>query len=155
MFRYAQLNSGLKTHVLGFPPTSTLRPVILENTCTFCLTAAAGTEFAGAFSSDMVNADCVSSSEKRGLQPLEPSSPTRNRWIMLAHIVQDSRLLPSKRSLDRVSVPVWLATLSGQLRIFGLIGRYPTNNLILRKLIKERAMHTYGNPFIWIAKTLW
>jgi len=55
---------------------------------------------------------------------------------MLAHIVQDSRLLPSKRSLDRVSVPVWLVTLLGQLSIFGLVSCYLTNDLILRKLIK-------------------
>ncbi len=31
------------------------------------------------------------------------------------------------RSLDRVSVPVWLAILSDQLTIAALVGRYPTN----------------------------
>ncbi len=33
----------------------------------------------------------------------------------------------SRRSLDRVSVPVWLAILSDQLPVFALVGRYPTN----------------------------
>ncbi len=33
----------------------------------------------------------------------------------------------SRRSLDRVSVPVWLVVLSGQLLIVALVGLYPTN----------------------------
>ncbi len=33
----------------------------------------------------------------------------------------------SRRSLARVSVPVWLIILSDQLRVFALVGRYPTN----------------------------
>ncbi len=36
----------------------------------------------------------------------------------------------SRRSLDRVSVPVWLIILSDQLQIVALVGRYPTNKLI-------------------------
>ncbi len=41
----------------------------------------------------------------------------------------------SRRSLGRVSVPVWLIILSDQLTIFGLVGRYPTNYLMVRGLI--------------------
>ncbi len=33
----------------------------------------------------------------------------------------------SRRSLVRVSVPVWLIILSDQLPIVALVGRYPTN----------------------------
>ncbi len=33
----------------------------------------------------------------------------------------------SRRSLDRVSVPVWLLILSDQLPVSALVGRYPTN----------------------------
>ena len=33
----------------------------------------------------------------------------------------------SRRSLDRVSVPVWLIILSDQLLIVALVGHYPTN----------------------------
>ena len=33
----------------------------------------------------------------------------------------------SRRSLGRVSVPMWPITLSGRLSIVALVGRYPTN----------------------------
>jgi hypothetical protein len=39
----------------------------------------------------------------------------------------------SRRSLGRVSVPVWLIVLSDQLPIIALVGRYPTNKLIGRE----------------------
>ncbi len=32
----------------------------------------------------------------------------------------------SRRSLGRVSVPVWLIILSDQLRVFAMVGHYPT-----------------------------
>ncbi len=38
----------------------------------------------------------------------------------------------SRRSLDRVSVPVWLIILSDQLPIVDLVSRYLTNNLMGR-----------------------
>ncbi len=41
----------------------------------------------------------------------------------------------SRRSLDRVSVPVWLIILSDQLRIVALVSLYLTNKLTLRRLI--------------------
>ncbi len=41
----------------------------------------------------------------------------------------------SRRSLGRVSVPVWLIVLSDQLEIVALVGHYPTNKLISRGLI--------------------
>ena len=41
----------------------------------------------------------------------------------------------SRRSLDRVSVPVWLIILSKQLLIIALVSLYPTNKLIRRELI--------------------
>ena len=44
----------------------------------------------------------------------------------------------SRRSLGRVSVPVWLIVLSDQLPIVALVGRYPTNKLIRRGLILDR-----------------
>ena len=44
----------------------------------------------------------------------------------------------SRRSLDRVSVPVWLIILSDQLPIVALVGRYPTNKLMGRGLIQGR-----------------
>ncbi len=44
----------------------------------------------------------------------------------------------SRRSLGRVSVPVWLIILSEQLPIVALVGLYPTNKLIGHRLIPQR-----------------
>ena len=44
----------------------------------------------------------------------------------------------SRRSLGRVSVPVWLIILSNQLTIVVLVSLYLTNKLIVRGLIYER-----------------
>ncbi len=44
----------------------------------------------------------------------------------------------SRRSLDRVSVPVWLIILSDQLPIVALVSRYLTNKLMGRGLIPWR-----------------
>src|SRR4029079_14938321 len=44
----------------------------------------------------------------------------------------------SRRSLGRVSVPVWRIVLSDQLPIVALVGRYPTNKLMGRGLLPMR-----------------
>ncbi len=44
----------------------------------------------------------------------------------------------SRRSLGRVSVPVWLIVLSDQLQIGALVSHYLTNKLIRRGLILSR-----------------
>ena len=44
----------------------------------------------------------------------------------------------SRRSLGRVSVPVWLIVLSDQLPVEALVGRYPTNKLIGREALPKR-----------------
>ncbi len=49
----------------------------------------------------------------------------------------------SRRSLGRVSVPVWPITLSGRLSISALVSRYLTNKLMDRRLIRQRT-----SPFI-------
>ncbi len=41
----------------------------------------------------------------------------------------------SRRSLDRISVPVWLIILSDQLPVDALVGYYPTNKLMGRRPI--------------------
>jgi hypothetical protein len=41
----------------------------------------------------------------------------------------------SRRSLDRVSVPMWVIILSNHLLIVALVSHYPTNKLIRRRLI--------------------
>ncbi len=44
----------------------------------------------------------------------------------------------SRRSLGRVSVPVWLTVLSDQLPILALVSHYPTNKLIGRRPLPKR-----------------
>ena len=44
----------------------------------------------------------------------------------------------SRRSLARVSVPVWRIILSDPLSIVALVGFYPTNQLMERRLIPKR-----------------
>ena len=44
----------------------------------------------------------------------------------------------SRRSLGRVSVPVWLIILSDQLPIVALVSRYLTNKLMGRRPVLDR-----------------
>ena len=53
----------------------------------------------------------------------------------------------SRRSLGRISVPVWPVTLSGRLPIEALVSRYLTNKLMGRGLIREREV-LRSPPFV-------
>ena len=60
---------------------------------------------------------------------------------LLRHTVVHCARFPtaaSRRSLGRVSVPVWLIVLSDQLPIDALVGHYPTNKLMGRGPIPMR-----------------
>ncbi len=61
----------------------------------------------------------------------------------------------SRRSLDRVSVPVWLIILSDQLPIVALVSRYLTNKLMGRGLINGRQLSRRGHLFPLSPRTLW
>ncbi len=61
----------------------------------------------------------------------------------------------SRRSLDRVSVPVWLIILSDRLPIEALVSRYLTNKLMGRGLIDRRRRSRRGHLFPLGPKTLW
>src|SRR4051795_10753763 len=50
----------------------------------------------------------------------------------------------SRRSLGRVSVPVWPVALSGRLPVVALVGHHPTNKLIGREPIPDRK--TFHHP---------
>ena len=52
----------------------------------------------------------------------------------------------SRRSLDRLSVPVWPIALSGRLPIVALVGRYPANWLIGRELTPDRIAPFTSRP---------
>lgn len=51
----------------------------------------------------------------------------------------------SRRSLGRVSVPVWPSALSGRLCIVALVGRYPANQLMHHKPIPSLSFAGYFN----------
>ncbi len=53
----------------------------------------------------------------------------------------------SRRSLGRVSVPMWLVILSNQLPVIGLVGCYLTNYLIRRKPLLKRPKALVFGPY--------
>ena len=61
--------------------------------------------------------------------------------VLLRHAFAHCARFPtaaSRRSLGRVSVPVWLIVLSDQLPIVALVGLYPTNKLMGRVPVPMR-----------------
>ncbi len=118
--------------------------MIPNNACTLRITAAAGTELAGASSGGTVKVDpyweptCSSH-----LTELYDPKAFITHAALLRQGFPHCAIFPtaaSRRSLDRISVPVWLIILSDQLPIFALVGRYPTNKLMGRGLIHERQL---------------
>ena len=95
------------------------------------ITAAAGTELAGASFSGTVNRRIYSilrhSSHLTGVY--DPKAFVLHAASLRQGFPHCARFLTaaSRRSLDRVSVPVWPDTLSGRLPIVALVSRYPTN----------------------------
>ena len=49
----------------------------------------------------------------------------------------------TRRCGARVSVPLWLTDLSVQLPVIALVGHYPANKLIGRKLLPKRAVKPF------------
>ncbi len=87
----------------------------------FSQTAAAGTELAGAYSSDTVR----TSSLKKGVY--NPQAVFLHAALLRQAFAHCGKFLTaaSRKSLGRVSVPVWLIILSDQLLIVALGGFYP------------------------------
>ena len=103
---------------LDFPPTLPLRPVIPNNARTPRITAAAGTKFAGASSKGTFKKD---ESSYYSLPTVVYTPKCFFPHVALLH--QGSphcAIFPtaaSRRSLGRISVPMWPITLSGRLLI--------------------------------------
>ena len=105
--------------------------MIPNNACTLRITAAAGTELAGASFGGTVRLPSCSNGNRSPL-PTEVYDPKAfiTHAASLRQAFAHCAISPtaaSRRSLGRVSVPVWLAILSDQLTISALVGRYPTN----------------------------
>ncbi len=111
------------------------------NACTLRITAAAGTELAGASSVGNVNTRVLTLRFSSPLKVLYNPQAFFTHAALLDQAFAHCPIFPtaaSRRSLGRVSVPVWLIILSDQLPIVALVGRYPTNKLIGRGLILQR-----------------
>ncbi len=97
--------------------------MIPDNACILRITAAAGTELADAYFSGTVR----SSSLRKEVYNPKAFLP---HAVLLRQAFAHCGKFPtaaSRRSLGRVSVPVWLLILSDQLLIAALVGFYPTN----------------------------
>ena len=95
------------TAALWWPPTRPLRPVIPDNARTLCITAAAGTELAGASSPGTVKRTNVRHSS-RATGVYTPKGLILHA-ASLRQAFAHCAIFPtaaSRRSLDRVSVPV-------------------------------------------------
>ena len=95
--------------------------MIPSNACTLCITAAAGTELAGAFLRGTVSGMPCSNTPV-SFPPTELYNPKAfvTHAALLRQAFAHCAIFPtaaSRRSLDRVSVPVWLIILSDQLPI--------------------------------------
>ena len=105
--------------------------MIPDNARTLRITAAAGTELAGASFRGTVRAstywvETVSFPSTGLYDPKAFITHAASLRQAFAHCAI-SPTAASRRSLGRVSVPVWLAILSDQLPITALVGHYPTN----------------------------
>ncbi len=116
---------------LNGPPTRPLRPVIPNNARPPRITAAAGTELAGAYSYSTVKTRTycsrVTSSHTKGLYIPKDFI---THAALLGQAFAHCPIFPtaaSRRSLARVSVPVWPVTLSGRLPISALVRLYRSN----------------------------
>ncbi len=97
--------------------------MIPDNACILRITAVAGTELADAYPSGTVS----SSSLRKEVYNPKAFLP---HAVLLRQAFAHCGKFPtaaSRRSLGRVSVPVWLLILSDQLLIAALVGFYPTN----------------------------
>jgi hypothetical protein len=111
------------------PPTHPLNPINPDNARTLRITAAAGTELAGAYSAGTVITEHV-----QLILPCQKQFTTQKAFFLhaawLGQALAHCPIFPtaaSRRSRARISVPVWGTSLSAPLVIVALVSRYPTN----------------------------
>ena len=100
-----------------------------DNACILRITAAAGTELADAYSYSTVNPG-----HDQKFRPVQKKFTTHRAFILHAASLRQGfphcaifLTAASRRSLVRVSVPVWGIILSEPLDIVALVSRYLTN----------------------------
>ena len=122
------------------PPADALRPIIPDNARVTRLTAAAGTSLADPYS--CLNVKPKSSSDRKAVYA--PKGVILHAVSLRQPCGHCGRFstAASRRSQGSVSVPVRRVVLSHPLLIVALVGLYPTNKLISRRLILERKIFT-------------
>ena len=105
------------------------------------ITAAAGTKLAGAsFNSTVTPKAYWTLGNSSYLTELYNPKAFLTHAALLRQGFPHCAIFPtaaSRRSLDRVSVPVWRIVLSDPLTIVALVGHYPTNKLMVRRLVLQ------------------
>ncbi len=123
------------------PPARPLRPVNPNNASSLRITAAAGTELAGASSDSTVSRMVLSTNRVSShlTELYDPKAFIAHAALLRQAFAHCAKFptAASRRSLGRISVPMWPDTLSGRLPIIALVGHYPTNKLIGRGLISK------------------
>ncbi len=140
-----RLSRGIFTPNLHNSLRALLRPVIPINARALRITAAAGTELAGASFGGTVNAWLIGAIRFSSLltevydpKTFIPHAASLRQTFVHCAIFPTAA---SRRSLDRVSVPVWPVILLDRLPIVALVGRYLTNQLMGRGLIPRGSFH--------------
>ncbi len=102
--------------------------MIPDNARTLRITAAAGTELAGASSPGTVNPIKMGYSS-RATVVYTPKGVLLHAASLRQPFGHCARFptAASRRSLGRLSVPMWLAILSDQLPVVALVGHHPAN----------------------------
>ena len=102
--------------------------MIPDNARTPRITAAAGTELAGAYSPGTVK-QVKTGNSSRAKEVYTPKSVIPHAASLRQPLGHCARFptAASRRSLGRFSVPMWLAILSDQLPVVALVSRYLTN----------------------------
>ena len=119
--------------------------MIPNNACALRLTAAAGTELAGASSGGTVKrTPCSDVRVSSHLTVVYTPKGFLPHAASLRQSFDHCAIFPtaaSRRSLGRISVPMWRVVLSDPLRVIALVSRYLTNKLIRRDPLawRERA----------------
>ncbi len=116
--------------------------MIPDNARTLRITAAAGTELAGASSGGTVSLGRVLTAEHSSLLTVvyDPKAFIPHT-ASLRQPFGHCAIFPtaaSRRSLGRISVPMWLIILSDQLPVVALVSRYLANKLIGREPLPRR-----------------
>ncbi len=124
------LSPGI-SHLTCEAPTRPLRPINPNNACTLRITAAAGTELAGASFGGTVSIPYHSygTVSSRLTEFYDPKAFVTHAALLRQAFAHCAKFLTaaSRRSPDRVSVPVWPIILSDRLTIVALVSRYLTN----------------------------